>query len=816
MESYSCTKSFANCLELAKKVRAEFDLNYIGTEMLMYGILSTPESEACKMLGKFGCILKEYLYHFRKSLKSIKINAYTPNALNALQQCQAISLKYKFTYVATEHLLLAILKIEDCTAVAILRALGVDIAGLYNEIHNHLKSFVENFEQNKKVMRGAPVDDEQLASNKKQQPKKTDNPLDGLGYDLTLKAKERKIDPVIGRDTETERIIQTLARKTKNNPVLVGEAGVGKTAVVEGLATRIIKGDVPDVLRGKIIFSLDLSGLIAGTKFRGEFEKRFKAAIDYVKQQRNIILFVDEIHNIIGAGASGDSKFDASEMLKPLLSRGEISLIGATTIEEYRKYIEKNQALERRFQPIYVNEPAKEDAIKILKGLKPVYEGHHRIKILDEAIECAVNLSDRYIRDRFLPDKAIDLIDEAASKKRVEITSVPKSITELENKVREYIVERDQFLSRGDIMMARDAELKASELTAEIKKEKAKLNAKRSSQDVSVTPSDVKEIISLWTKIPVCDLSSSDIDKLNNLETQIKNRIIGQDDAVNSVVRAIKRSSVKLKSPDKPIGSFIFVGPTGVGKSALSKAVAEFVFDDKNALIRFDMSEYSDKNSISKLIGSPPGYVGFEDEGQLTEKVRRNPYSVVLFDEIEKADSEIFDLLLQVLDEGRLTDSKGRVVDFKECVIILTSNVGYSEVNVQSSVGFGSALNDSKSKIEQELKRKFRPEFINRLDEIVVFNSLSKDDCRKITKMMLDEVVQNSKTVGFELTVDESVIDFIVENEYNKEFGARPIKRAIERRVVDLLSDGILQSEIEKGDCITVYEDGGKIGFFKK
>ena len=811
MESYSCTKSFAKCLDYAKKVRAEFDLNYIGTEMLLYGILSTPESEACKLLGNFGCILKDYLYHFRKSLKNININSYTPKALNAIQNCQAISVKYKFTYVSTEHLLLAILKIEDCTAVAILRALGVDIAGLYSEIHKHLKEFSDNYDKNRKAMKSESISEQ---SNKTESEKQIKNPLDGFGYDLTLKAKERKIDPVIGRESETERIIQTLARKTKNNPILIGEAGVGKSAVVEGLAMKIIKGEVPDALRGKILFSLDLGGLVAGTKYRGEFESRFKEAIEYVKQQRNIILFIDEIHNLVGAGSSGDSKMDASEMLKPLLSRGEISIIGATTIEEYRKYIEKNQALERRFQPVYVNEPSKESAIEILKGLKPAYEAHHKIKISDEAIISAVNLSDRYIRDRFLPDKAIDLIDEAASKKRVEITSIPKIITELENEVRSLVVERDQALSKGDIDLARKAEIKATEIATKIKKEREKINSKRSSQDVTVTEKDVKNIISLWTKIPVGDLTASDVDKLMNLENELKKRIIGQDDAVSSVVRAIKRSSVKLKNPNKPIGTFIFVGPTGVGKSELSKAIAECVFSDKNALIRFDMSEYADKTAINKLIGSPPGYVGYDEEGQLTEKVRRNPYSVLLFDEIEKADSEIFDLLLQVLDEGRLTDSKGRVVDFKECIIILTSNVGFSSGEYKSSLGFGSTEDNQKYKIEQSLKQKFKPEFINRLDEVVVFNHLSKENIKTITSKMLNEVVTSSKNVGFNLVVDDSVIEFIVSKEYNREYGARPIQRAIERRVVDLLSDGILEGKIENGDTVTVYENDGEITFF--
>ncbi|MBO5712916.1 MAG: ATP-dependent Clp protease ATP-binding subunit, partial [Clostridia bacterium] len=604
-------------------------------------------------------------------------------------------------------------------------------------------------------------------------------------------------------------------KKEKNNCLLIGNAGVGKSAVVEGLAIKIAKGDVPDALRDKIIFSLDLGGLVAGTKYRGEFESKFKNAIDYIKTKNNVVLFIDEIHNLIGAGSTSDSKMSASELLKPLLSRGEISVIGATTLDEYTKYIEKDQALERRFQPIRVKEPTKAQAIEILNGLKASYEAHHKVKISNEAIVSAVNLSDRYIRDRFLPDKAIDLIDEASSKKRVEVTTVPKTIIELEKKVQKYTAERDFAISKNNLDGAKHAESEREKAEELLKKEYKILNNKRSGLDVEVTEADIKNVVSSWTKIPVGDLTKTEIDKLTNLEGEISKRVIGQEDAIKSVVRAIKRSSAKIKDPNKPIGSFIFVGSTGVGKSELSKAIAECVFDDKDALIRFDMSEYSDKTSVNKLIGSAPGYVGYEEEGLLTEKIRKNPYSVVLFDEIEKADSEIFDLLLQVLDEGRLTDSKGRLVSFKDAVIVLTSNVGYDVYESKKSVGFGSTYEDVKDKIEKALKEKFRPEFINRLDEIVVFNRLTEDNCKKIASLIFKSLSERVFELGIELVIDESAIDFIVEKAFDVNYGARPIKRAISKYVEDVLSDAIIEKDIEDGDRVTVYVDDGKIEYFK-
>lgn len=828
MNSYSYTNSFATCLDNARAVRDNLKLKYIGTETLLHGIITTENCDASKILAKHGCVLSQYNYYFRKSLRPDNRNDYTPKANAAIIGSKEIAVRLSVNFVSAEHLLLSILKIQDCVAVSILRAMGININELFSDIVKIIKVPVKNSNNLQNVSNGnvkrtqtnlskeeKTEDDCDSFDTQNNSVKSKKNPLDGLGFDLTLRAREQKLDPVIGRDEETERLIQTLARKTKNNPVLIGEAGVGKSAVVEGLAAKIVKGEVPETLRGKIIYSLDLGGLVAGTKFRGEFEGRLKSAIDYVKQQRNIILFIDEIHNLIGVGSSNDSKMDASEMLKPMLSRGEISVIGATTVDEYRKYIEKDQALERRFQPIYVKEPTKEQAIDILLGLKSVYEAHHKVKIKNEAIYTAVNLSDRYIHDRFLPDKAIDLIDEAASKKRVEATSVPKIIIELERKIKSLTAERDYTLSRNNLDEARKIDIEISELVKKIRDERTKNNVKRSQFDYAVTDSDIKELISVWTKIPVGDLTDEESDKLIHLEEELSKRVIGQSGAIKSVARAIKRSGAKLKDPNKPIGSFIFVGPTGVGKSELSKAVAECVFDDKEALIRFDMSEYTDKTSVNKLIGSAPGYVGYEEEGLLTEKIRRNPYSVVLFDEIEKADPEIFDLLLQVLDEGRLTDSKGRLVSFKDAVIILTSNVGYGNNDNKATLGFGASEDTEKNKVEEVLKSKFRPEFINRIDEIVIFNKLTEENCREITVMTLNSLKARLDDIGIELSIDESAIDFIVKKGYSQIYGARPLKRAVSRYVEDILSDAIIVKDIVAGDRVTVYEENGEIQYFK-
>ena len=658
--------------------------------------------------------------------------------------------------------------------------------------------------------------DEPIATKEEEEA----NPLSKFGYDLTEKAKDGKLDPVIGREKEINQIIQSLSRRTKNSPVLIGEPGVGKSAVVEGLALEIASGTVPDVLRNKTIFSLNVSGLIAGAKYRGELEERFKNAIDYVISRGDIILFIDEIHNIMGAGSTGDGNLDIAEMLKPMLARGELQTIGATTIDEYRTYIEKDPAVERRFQPIKIEAPSVENSIIILKGLKDKYEAHHNVEITDEAIKAAVTLSDRYITDRNLPDKAIDLIDEAAAKARLKYCFTPKEYSEKTAQLRKAENELEYVLSMGEDYADEKRQLleKIDGLRDEIYKINERALDERSNSTPKITGDDVAEVVAEWTKIPVTRITSDETDKLNNLENELHDRVIGQDAAVNAVSRAIKRARTCIKDPNRPIGSFIFVGPTGVGKTELSKALADVVFGDKNSLIKIDMSEYMEKNSVAKLIGAPPGYVGYEDAGILTDKVRRKPYSVVLFDEIEKADPEIFNLMLQILDEGRLTDSKGKTVDFRNTIIILTSNVGAAITAQRSNFGFISEADkerEAKDRITEALKRKFSPEFLNRLDDIIVFHSLSREDCGKVVDVLLEKLIKRLADNGIKLKVAGSAADVIIDKGYNEVYGARPLKRAITTLIEDMLTDALIDGRIKSGDDILVYAENGKIRFVK-
>ncbi len=824
------TQGYYVVLKTAERIKTKFNLSYIGTELVLYAILSTPKCDACTYLNKFGVTRENYFAPLKRTLKERNVVGYTVKCMGAQKYAVEIASSLKLSYVSTEHLLLAILSIEDSRAMSILRSLGVDIPSLYAYIfgRNKTKSkkMVESeiiVEEEKKLTipqnqptKQPSADYSVLQKEEKQitKPveKRRDNPLDAFGYSLTERAKSGVIDPVIGRDEEIFRVIQTLSRKTKNSPLLIGEAGVGKTSVVEGLALMIARGEAPDFLRNKTIFSLDLGGLLSGTKFRGEFEERLKTAVDYVISDGNIILFIDEIHNIVGAGATSDGKFDTAEFLKPMLARGELSVIGATTNDEYGKYIEKDSALERRFQPIEIKEPSVDVAIEILMGIKPAYESHHKIIIKDEAIISAVKLSDRYITGRFLPDKAIDLIDEAASKKHVEISSTPKEIIALENEINKLVADRDYAISNDDLSSAKKFDDKIASLLVKIRAIRDKDYQKRSELDPCVTEEDVKKLISIWTKIPVSDLTSEDSFKLMSLEDSLMKKVVGQMKAIECVARAVRRSRANVNDPNKPIGTFIFVGPTGVGKTELAKALAESVFGDRNSLIRFDMSEYQDKTGINKLIGSAPGYVGYEQEGLLTEKVRKNPYSVVLFDEIEKASSEIYDVLLQIMGEGRLSDNKGRLISFKNAIIILTSNVGYS-TKQSTTLGFGSS--NDRTSAEESLKRHFKPEFINRLDEIVVFNELTKSDCYDIADIMVNELIHRVKSQGFKLFVENSAMDIIVDNSYSVEYGARNIKRAISRYVEDLLSDAIISGEISKGDTVTVVGIDGRVTYEK-
>lgn len=824
----------------AREIQTKYGLSYIGTEELLYAVLLTPKCDACAYLTEFGASRERVLPYLKNTLKAGGARGFTQNAKLALNGAKKFA-DASGDYATTEHLLLAILRLENCKAYKILAALGVDIPALYAFIFERTKKSKKNTEtikrqpqaerpsysatmlkqraeyKNSEVKQGeektVPLNAEPETEEKKHIVV-SDTPLSGLGYDLTEKAREGKIDEVIGRNDEIDRIIRALSRKTKNAPVLVGEAGVGKSAVVEGLALKIAKGDVPEFLSDKILFSLDIGGLLAGTRYRGDFESRLKSAVDYATENGNVVFFIDEIHNLVGAGSTQDSKIDAAEILKPLLSRGEIMVIGATTPDEYTRYIEKDPALERRFQPIDVNEPTEDEAIEILKGIRPSFEKHHNVIISDEAITLAVKLSTRYLTDRRLPDKAIDVIDEASSEKHL-FNDCEKDVVRLNKEIAALTENRDFALKRADLDTARRADRELSDKT-ELLKSVLRRESAQKNEIKTVNGEDIRKLISDVTGIPVTSVSSEESKNLIALESELKKRVIGQDQAISAVSRAVRRARANLKDPEKPMGTFIFVGPTGVGKSELSKALAECVFGSQSALIRFDMSEYQDKTSLNKLIGVAQGYVGYEEEGILTEKIRRKPYSVVLFDEIEKAHPDIFDLMLQILDEGRLTDSKGRTVSFKNALIVLTSNVGFSDDAPKNAVGFGSINEDREEQAYNALKKRFKPEFINRLDGIIPFNRLTKEDCKNIAGIIINGVIARVKESGVTVKVDESAIDVIVSEGYDSEYGARPLKRAVSRRLEDMLSDGIIEGYISKDDVISVYGENGEVKYKKE
>lgn len=806
MNNFRCTEGLIQAFKNSQIISQRCKLGYVGTEELLYGLLLLPNCDACKYLNTYGVNKSNYFALLQTTFSTEKkVSDYnTPRVKGALEDAEKIAEKAGVGFVSTEHLLLALLKKRDCMASSLIRRMNIDYDGLVAAIENKVFSA-------KRVFVGGE-------ENQTEEKKEEESPLDKFGYDLTEKARQGKLDPVIGRSKEIERIIQTLSRRTKNNPVLIGESGVGKSAVVEGLALEIANGTVPSTLRDKIIFSLNLSGVLAGTKYRGEFEQRFKEAVDYVVERGDIIVFIDEIHNIMGAGATGDGSMDLAEMLKPMLARGEFQIIGATTIDEYTKYIEPDPAMERRFQPILVEAPDEETAVKILKGLRDKFEAHHDVQIRDEAIEAAVKLSERYITDRNLPDKAIDLIDEAASKARLKFSYTPHDLPEKEQKLETLIAEKEYNESIGNVEQANVTRRAIQTLRDEIERIEDSLLETRSCTTPSIGEDEVAEIVAEWTKIPITRISASESEKLANLEDDLRERVIGQDGAINSVARAIKRARANVKDPNRPIGTFIFVGPTGVGKTELSKALSEVVFGDKDSLIRLDMSEYMDKSSVSKLIGAPPGYVGYEETGVLSDKVRRKPYSVVLFDEIEKADSEIFNLMLQILDEGRLTDNKGKLINFKNTIIILTSNVGAAITTEKNDYGYVSEEKkeqDLKERIYEALKRKFSPEFLNRLDDIIVFKSLSREDCGKIVDVMLAKLRSRLAESGITLKVAQSATDLIINEGYDETYGARPLRRAIQRRIEDMLSEEIISGRIIRGDEITVYADDGKISYIR-
>ncbi|GAE26003.1 ATP-dependent Clp protease [Halalkalibacter wakoensis JCM 9140] len=785
------TERAQKVLALAQEEAVRLGHNNIGTEHILLGLIREGEGIAAKALQALGLgsekIQKEVESLIGKGQEGSKTIHYTPRAKKVIELSMDEARKLGHSYVGTEHILLGLIREGEGVAARVLNNLGVSL----NKARQQVLQLLGSNEV------GNSSGQSTGASN-------ANTPtLDSLARDLTAVAREESLDPVIGRSKEIERVIQVLSRRTKNNPVLIGEPGVGKTAIAEGLAQAIIANEVPETLRNKRVMTLDMGTVVAGTKYRGEFEDRLKKVMDEIRQAGNVILFIDELHTLIGAGGA-EGAIDASNILKPSLARGELQCIGATTLDEYRKYIEKDAALERRFQPIQVNEPTLGESEQILKGLRDRYEAHHRVTITDDAIEAAVKLSDRYISDRFLPDKAIDLIDEAGSKVRLKSYTAPPNLKELEQRLDETRKEKDAAVQSQEFEKAaslRDSEQRLREELEEMKNEWKK---KQGQEDTEVTAEDIAQVVASWTGIPVSKLAEEETDRLLKMESILHERVIGQEEAVKSISKAVRRARAGLKDPKRPIGSFIFLGPTGVGKTELARAVAETLFGDEDSVIRIDMSEYMEKHTTSRLVGSPPGYVGHDDGGQLTEKVRRKPYSVILLDEIEKAHPEVFNILLQVLEDGRLTDSKGRTVDFRNTAIIMTSNVGASELKRSKFLGFategeGQEYKDMKGKVMEELKRSFRPEFLNRIDELIVFHSLEKKHIREIITLMAAQLKTRLSEQGIDFELTEAAKDKITDLGYDPEYGARPLRRALQKQVEDRLSEELLKGTISKG-----------------
>ncbi len=808
------TEKAQNTLNNALRFARELGHTYIGSEHLLLSLAAETDSVSAKMLAEHGITpeaVKEKVEEVAGvgSESEVSPADMTPRTRKIIEGAAVLSMRFGQNYIGTEHLLLSLLSERDCVGVKILETLGLSA----DELSEQLSAFLGQ-------ARNAG-DDAEKAPGRGGKNAVPDAPtLSGYGRDLTAMAKAGKLDPVIGREQETERVIQILSRRTKNNPCLIGEPGVGKTAVVEGLAQRIADGAVPETLRDKTVVSLDLSGMIAGAKYRGEFEERLKNVMAEVAKNPNIILFIDEIHTIVGAGAA-EGAVDAANIIKPALSRGEMQLIGATTIAEYRKHIEKDAALERRFQAVMVGEPSAEESLLILRGLREKYEAHHKLKISDEALRAAVDLSKRYIADRYLPDKAIDLVDEAASRKRLSAHTTPPDLKESEQKLKSLEHEKEEAITAQNFEAAARLRDEEKKLRADYEKAKADWKASLSGDELTVTETDIADVVTQWTGIPVSRLLEEEGERLLHLEDLLKKRVVGQDEAVSAVARAIRRGRMGLKDPKRPIGSFIFLGPTGVGKTELTKALAELLFGDPGAMIRVDMSEYMEKHSVAKLIGSPPGYVGFEEGGQLTEKIRRKPYSVVLFDEIEKAHPDVFNILLQVLDDGVLTDSQGRRVDFKNTIIIMTSNVGASALTAKSVGSFGftqseGAKEDKKStdeKVMEALKATFRPEFLNRIDDIIIFNKLTKENILTIAGMMLREVGNRAHELGIDLSFDDSVAELVAKAGFDPVYGARPLRRAVVQLVEDALSGAMLEGKVKAGDSVTAHAADGNVVF---
>lgn len=807
------TQRAKTAIDLGVESAKTFGHKIVGTEHLLLGLLKEKDGIAAKVLNKLGVtedILENKIIEIEGKNDAITTEVtLSPRSKQILELSGAFANKLKTNYIGTEHILLALAQEGEGLGMRILASLNIDSRDIAESIIDMMG--IDNYSIEPKVANKKSVTSESTSSKL----------LDKYGRNLTESAKQDKIDPVIGRKKEIERIIQILSRRTKNNPVLIGDPGVGKTAIAEGLAIDIAEGRVPDTLKDKVLYTLDMGSLLAGAKYRGEFEERIKQVIDEVAKKGNILLFIDEMHTIIGAGATGEGSIDASNILKPCLARGEIQIIGATTIDEYRKHVEKDSGLERRFQSVLIEEPTKEDTIEILKGLRDKYEAHHKVKITDESIKAAVELSVRYITDRFLPDKAIDLIDEAASKVRLKENTPPKDIKDLEDKINSIKKEKEESVRGQNFEKA--AKLRDEQRKIQEQLEKIRGNWNNSSKYANVVDEEViAEVVGLWTGIPVNRMMEEETERLLKLEDILHERVIGQEQAIKSICTAIRRARAGLKDPNRPIGSFLFLGPTGVGKTELSKALAEAEFGDENQIVRIDMSEYMEKHSVSKLIGSPPGYVGYDEGGQLTEKVRRHPYSVVLFDEIEKAHPDVFNILLQILDDGRLTDSKGRTVDFKNTILIMTSNAGAKTIKKQKTLGFGTPNEKDKEKDEYEkmkenimaeLKKQFRPEFLNRIDDIIVFHSLNKEDVSKIVKLMCKTLIERLGEMTIKLEMDEEAINLIAKSGFDLEYGARPLKRSIQKELENELSELILQGSIKSGDVVEATVKDGKMNF---
>ena len=814
------TKQAQTALTLAKAAAIDFELGYIGTEHLLLGLLSETEGTAGRVLEEFQVDGKKLVELIDKLVTPAEVGniteiemkpPYSPRTEKVLKSAVAEAQNSGCEKAGTEHLLLAMLRETDCVGTRLLYTMGVNIQKLYAAVLGAMgydnEAIQEEFQAAKAMQNlgGSPTP-----------------ALDQYSRDLTQMAAEGKLDPVVGREKEISRLIQILSRRTKNNPCLVGEPGVGKTAIAEGLAQRILAGSVPETIKDKRLVVLDLSGMVAGSKYRGEFEERIRKVVDEVRENQGILLFIDELHTIIGAGGA-EGALDASNILKPSLSRGELQIIGATTLEEYRKYIEKDAALERRFQPVTVEEPSEEEAYEILKGLRPYYERHHKVEISDEALEAAVKMSVRYINDRFLPDKAIDLIDEAASKVQLSGYQASSEIEGLSREIQVILQEKERAIKTGYLSLAKECQEKQKEAEARLEQLQVKEEKKNQRKSGKVDEKAVASIVSDWTKIPVQRLTEGETRRLAQLEKELHKRVIGQEEAVHAVSQAVKRGRVGLKDPNRPIGSFLFLGPTGVGKTELSKALAQAVFGSEQAMIRVDMSEYMEKHSVSKLIGSPPGYVGYDEGGQLSEKVRRNPYSVILFDEIEKAHPDVFNILLQVLDDGHITDAHGRKVDFKQTIIIMTSNAGAQAIVEPKQLGFISQKDEKKdyekmkSGVMEEVRRLFKPEFLNRIDEIMVFHTLNKEEIRKIVLLLLKSLEKRcEEQMDIHLNVTNSAVDYIAEAGFDAKYGARPLRRAIQSKIEDRLANELLEGKIKRGDIVQVQYRNKEIRFIVK